>query len=72
MMTGIGNRIRAARERRGWRIRDLSTVLDTSESYVSNVERGKIVPGSDKLLAFARALETTPNDLLGVKNKEAV
>jgi transcriptional regulator with XRE-family HTH domain len=65
----LGERIRSARKARGWKIRDLAVALDTSESYLSNIERNRVNPGADRLLAIATALDLTPNDLL--KNEPA-
>jgi transcriptional regulator with XRE-family HTH domain len=67
---GIGERIRAQRLAKGWVMRELAAALKTNESYVSLVEAGKVVPGSERLAAFARALDVTPNDLLGFERPE--
>jgi len=61
----IGSRIRRARELKGWRIRHLAAAMDTTEGYLSNVERGKVIPRSDTLGRLARVLDCSPNDLMG-------
>ena len=60
-----GQRIRAAREAKGWKQRHLAAALDCSESYVCTLETGVVVnPGSEIIKAIAQALGVTPNDLL--------
>lgn len=40
--SGIGQRIRQERKRRGWTIYDLGALVDRSGMWVSSVERGLI------------------------------
>jgi transcriptional regulator with XRE-family HTH domain len=61
----IGQRIRAAREEKGWKQRHLAAAIDRSESYVCAIETGAVAnPGSEIITAIAQALGVTPNDLL--------
>jgi transcriptional regulator with XRE-family HTH domain len=60
----VGAEIRRHRKAKGWNIRDLAVALDTSESYLSKVECGKVSPSADRVLEIATALKVTPNDLL--------
>jgi transcriptional regulator with XRE-family HTH domain len=60
----LGERIRSAREAKGWKIRHLAGALDTTESYISDVELDKVQPSGKRVLAIATALDLTPNDLL--------
>ena len=60
-----GQRIRAAREAKVWKQRQLAAALDCSESYVCILETGVVAnPGSEIITAIAQALGVTPNDLL--------
>lgn len=62
----LGSRIRERREAKGWLQRDLAQAVEKDGSYVSALENDYIVsPGVDTLEKFARALDCTPNDLLG-------
>jgi len=70
MGIGIGEKIRQARQAKGWKIRDLARGLDTAESYVSNLECGGIPnPGWDRVVAIARLLEI-PIETLFPENTE--
>ena len=61
----IGARIRAARKAKGWRLRQLAAACQVAESYLSEIELGKIAnPGSDRIVQIAAALDVTPNDLM--------
>lgn len=60
-----GQRIRAAREAKGWKQRQLAAALACAESYVCILETGVVAnPGSEIITAIAQALGVTPNDLL--------
>jgi DNA-binding Xre family transcriptional regulator len=45
--------------------RQLSVRAEMDASNVSLVENDRITPGTETLVKLARALECTPNDLLG-------
>jgi transcriptional regulator with XRE-family HTH domain len=50
----LGDRIRKAREHRGWTQRELSTHLGVSLRTISRWERGDNLPGTTRLVAVAR------------------
>lgn len=66
----FGARIRELREAKGWIIRDLARAMDTSESYISNLERGVNEPGRAMIERLCLALGCTPNDLFSVDRPE--
>ena len=53
----IGDRIRAAREQRGWNATDLSVQADLSIEQISRYENGAKLPGLDSLVRIAGALQ---------------
>lgn len=62
----LGERIRAHREMKDWKQRDLAAATGKDGSYISLIENDQIAnPGIDTIEKFARALDCTPNDLLG-------
>ena len=65
-MSTIGNRIKARREALGMTQEELADLLGyRGKSSVSKLESGQGDPGQSKVLAFARALKTTPAYLMG-------
>lgn len=62
----LGERIKLMRESQGKSQHDVSMMSGLPVGYLSNIETGRIEnPGADKLAIIARALDCTPNDLLG-------
>ena len=55
--------LKDAREKRGWTQRDLASRLGLTQSHISGIESGKIVPRYDTLLELVRILD---RDLLMV------
>ncbi len=55
--------LKDAREKRGWTQRDLATRLGLTQTHISGIESGKIVPRYDTLLELVRILDS---DLLMV------
>jgi transcriptional regulator with XRE-family HTH domain len=55
--------LKEAREKRGWTQRDLASRLGLTQTHISGIESGKIVPRYDTLLELVRILE---RDLLMV------
>ena len=53
----VGDKIRAVRERRATTLREVAEKAGVSESLVSQIERNKVSPAIDTLLAIADALE---------------
>lgn len=65
-MSTIGDRIKARREALGMTQEELADHLGyRGKSSVSKLESGQGDPGQSKVLAFARALKTTPAYLMG-------
>jgi HTH-type transcriptional regulator / antitoxin HipB len=55
--------LKNAREKRGWTQRDLASRLGLTQTHISGIESGKIVPRYDTLLELVRILDS---DLLMV------
>jgi transcriptional regulator with XRE-family HTH domain len=55
--------LKDAREKRGWTQRDLASRLGLTQTHISGIESGKIVPRYDTLLELVRILD---RDLLMV------
>jgi transcriptional regulator with XRE-family HTH domain len=55
--------LKEVREKRGWTQRDLASHLGLTQTHVSGIESGKIVPRYDTLLELVRILD---RDLLMV------
>jgi len=53
----FGGKIRAIRERRSLTLREVAEKAGVSESLVSQIERNRVSPAIDTLLALANALE---------------
>ncbi len=53
----IGKKIRFYRKQNGMSIKDLAEKVTVSNSYVSQVEMGKITPSVDNLRSFAKSLK---------------
>lgn len=61
----LGKKIKAAREAKGWRQRDLAQAMNTAESYICNLENDGVPnPKADTITRLAAVLGVTPNDLL--------
>ncbi len=59
-----GQRIRHARRMKGYTLRQLSQLVDCSESMISKLENSRLSPSLAMLGRLAEALETTVPDLL--------
>jgi transcriptional regulator with XRE-family HTH domain len=55
--------LKEVREKRGWTQRDLASRLGLTQTHISGIESGKIVPRYDTLLELVRILD---RDLLMV------
>ena len=53
----FGEKIRAVRERKRLTLKAVATAAGVSESLVSQIERGRVSPAIDTLLALARVLD---------------
>lgn len=60
----IGNRIRKYRKRYGYTQEELGLSIDTSGSYISNIERAVKKPSLENLADIAEVLGVTLNDLV--------
>ena len=49
--------LKAAREKRGWSQRNLASQLGLTQTHISGIESGKIVPRYDTLLELVRILD---------------
>lgn len=61
---GVGIRIRAMRETRGWSQNDLARRCRINLDILGQIERGNFNFHMDKLLRIARGLDTTVAELL--------
>jgi transcriptional regulator with XRE-family HTH domain len=60
----VGQNLRAARERQGINLRELSRRIDVSPSLISQIETGKVRPSVRTLLAMATELRASVDELL--------
>jgi XRE family aerobic/anaerobic benzoate catabolism transcriptional regulator len=71
LLSGMGRRARALRGDRGWTLRELSDRAGLSPRFLVQVESGQGNISVRKLAGLARALGTTPADLLSGPGGEA-
>ena len=69
-MKTIGQAMREAREDIGYNTCQLEELSGVSRSLICAYERGKCLPGLEKLIALADALETSIDDYIGHEVKE--
>ena len=62
--TGLGPRLRVAREQRGLSVRELARRIGCSASLISQIERGVSVPSVGVLYSLATELDTSLDHLL--------
>jgi transcriptional regulator with XRE-family HTH domain len=60
----VGAKIKAIREMRGWTVRDLGKRVDLSFATISNIENGKQQLTLCDVELYAKALGTSPLDLM--------
>ena len=60
---GMRQALKESREKRGWTQRDLASRVGLTQTHISGIESGKIVPRYDTLLELVRILD---HDLLMV------
>ena len=53
----FGEKLRAAREQKGYTLKVIADIIGVSESLISQIERNKVSPAIDTLLALADALD---------------
>lgn len=66
----IGDRLKRAREAAGFSLRDLEGQIEkeVSAQAIGKYERNEMMPGSNVLLRLAKALNVTPEYLLGTRD----
>ncbi|WP_346879334.1 MULTISPECIES: helix-turn-helix transcriptional regulator [unclassified Clostridium] len=57
----IGNEIKVARERNNLTQQQLSKKINISRNYLSDIECGRYIPSTEKLLVLARILDIDLN-----------
>ena len=62
----LGQRIRKQRKRLKFSQECVASIADISTSFYGHIERGTRKASIETLLALARALQTTPDALLGI------
>ena len=69
----VGERIRTARQERGWTQVELAKVSGLSGNYIARLERGELGASLFVASRIADALETTINELIGgaMRSREA-
>jgi len=67
----IGARVRALRQEHGLTQAKLAGLLGTTQTALSEVERGNRGLTVQQVVKLARALKTSPNELLGETNGQA-
>ena len=60
----IGKRIANRRKKQGLTQEKLSEAIDSSPSYISNIERAISIPSTETIMKLALALDTTPDEFL--------
>jgi XRE family aerobic/anaerobic benzoate catabolism transcriptional regulator len=64
LLLDLGKSIQSRRKERSWSRRELAHLTGLSERFLADIERGTANPSILRLAQIARALETTPPDLL--------
>jgi len=63
-LKAVGQRIKEAREAKGFTQEDLAAIVDLSPTHVSVIERGLKVAKLDTFVAIANALDVSADSLL--------
>ncbi|MCK6625887.1 MAG: helix-turn-helix domain-containing protein [Anaerolineae bacterium] len=63
-MERFGEKLRTLRNRQGLTMRQLANMLDTSHSYVGQMERGKKIPNVEMVLKIARLFDVSTDVLI--------
>lgn len=61
----LASNLRAERARKHMQQEELAKATGLNAATIAGYENGLYVPGADKIYAIAKALDTTPNVLLG-------
>lgn len=62
-MRELGNKLRAAREAKGWTQAELAAVIGMSRKTINTVENGIFIPSTVVALKLAAALDLRVEDL---------
>ena len=65
----IGRNVRKIRKERGLTIIDLSGMINYSTTHITQVELGTRNMSIDMLVALTEALDTDPNTIIGINDK---
>jgi XRE family aerobic/anaerobic benzoate catabolism transcriptional regulator len=68
-LRGLGRRVRAARERRGWTVLELAESSGVSRRHITETEAGRANLSVAKLFALAHALGLAPGELVQVATR---
>jgi len=63
----LGQRIARLRKEKGWTQTELAEKMGTIQRLISDYERDRLRPHPEMIVQFARALEVTADELLGLK-----
>ena len=66
----IGIRIRDFRESKGLTQKELAEIVGVQDAVISNCETGRNRPNVDVLKKLCTALNTSADELIGIKRKE--
>ncbi len=69
MEISMGTRLMLLRKESGLRQEDLAEISGVSQSYIANIERGRVTNvGIEYIMALAKALDVRPAYLLGLSD----
>lgn len=69
----IGERVREVRLQKGWSVSKLARDSGRDRTHIASLEAGEHYnPGVDMVFALARALDTTPQYLMGLDNSSGM
>lgn len=64
----LGNALRIIRELQELKQDDLAQKSNVDQSTISRIEKGKRMPGTDIFMSLAKALQTSPDEILDWNN----
>ena len=68
-MSELGNKLRAARDAKGWTQAELAAAIGVSRKTINTVENGVFIPSTLVALKLAEALGVRVEDLFFLGNK---
>lgn len=66
----FGKVLRRMRESRCWTQDELAEFTDSSQNYISNLERGRKGPSLIRIFELSRALQISPEELVAEVSRE--